>query len=252
MSVLSRARFGLATLAGAPLALVLTAVSPALIASAHVTISSSDATPGGSGTLAFRVPTESDTAGTVSLSVDLPADTPFRSVRAGYLPGWTVTVERTALPEPVEIDGFTLTEAVSRVTWTADAATTAAGGIGADQFGQFQLRVGPFPEEGGTFVFPATQTYSDGEVVAWADPVVDGAAEPEHPAPTITVGDVAGEGDHDDDHSAATEESEGAGESDGSDTAARVLGIVGIGLGAAGLVGGTLAGRRRKDQDVVA
>ncbi|HWL44374.1 MAG TPA: YcnI family protein [Ilumatobacter sp.] len=246
MSVLSRARYlGLATLAGVALA-----VAPAVTASAHVSVSSSDVAPGGTGTLVFRVPTESDTAGTVALSVALPADTPFRSVRAAYLPGWTVTLESSLLPEPVEVGGFTLTEAVTRVTWTADAATVAAGGVGPDQYALFQMRVGPFPDGEGTYAFPATQTYSDGEVVAWADPVVDGEPEPAHPAPTLTVtADGASGGGHGDSHGAAgggdagdTAESATSG---GSDTTARVLGVAGIVLGASGLAGGALLGRRR-------
>ena len=243
MSVFPRVRLvGLALIGGVALA-----VTPALTASAHVSVSSSDAAPGGTGTLVFRVPTESDTAGTVGLSVELPTDTPFRSVRAGYLPGWTVTIERSALTEPVEVGGFTLTEAVSRVTWTADAATTAAGGIGPDQYGMFDLRVGPFPEEGGTYAFPATQTYSDGEVVVWGEVAEAGAGEPDHPAPTITVsGEPVGD-DHG--HGAADTTPATSGDTtddaDTSDTTARALGVVGIAVGAAGLAGGALTGRRR-------
>ena len=51
-------------------------------ASAHVTVSSPDASPGGFGKLVFRVPTESETASTVKLSVTLPTDTPFALVSA--------------------------------------------------------------------------------------------------------------------------------------------------------------------------
>lgn len=245
MSVLSRARLaGLALLAGAALAVV-----PALTASAHVSVSSTDAAPGGTGTLVFRVPTESDTAGTVSLSVELPAGTPFRSVRAGYLPGWTVELESRELPEPVEIDGFTLTEAISTVTWTADTAVVEAGGVGPGQYAEFKLRVGPFPEEGGTFAFPATQTYSDGEQVAWADPAEEGQPEPEHPVPTITVTADGAESGHDAGASHGAEpgavDDAGGNDSGGSDTTARVLGIAGIVLGAAGLLGGAVLGRRR-------
>ncbi len=225
MSIVSRARlFGLALLGGVALA-----VTPSLTASAHVSVSSSDAAPGGSGTLVFRVPTESEAAGTIALSVELPADTPFRSVRAGYLPGWTVELERSALPEPVEIDGFTLTEAVTRVTWTADATTVAAGGVGPDQFGLFEVRVGPFPESGGTYAFPATQTYSDGEVVNWNEPSNSDGSEPEHPAPELTL--------------AADESSTSA--SDASDTTARWLGGIGLAVGVIGVATAVVALRRK-------
>ena len=236
MSVLTRARkFGLATLAGAAFA-----VAPTLVASAHVSVSSADAVGGGTGTLAFRVPNESDTASTTSVTIELPADTPFRSVRAEALPGWTIEVARTTLAAPVEIGGATVTEAVSSVTWTADGA-----GIGPDQYGMFTLRVGPFPDDGGTFAFPAVQTYDDGEVVSWSDPTAEGEAEPEHPAPTLEV--AAGSADADD-HGHATEEADEQaddGASGASDTTARVLGIAGIVIGVAGLATGALLGRKR-------
>lgn len=231
MSVLTRARsFGLATLAGAAFAVV-----PALIASAHVSVSSPDAVGGGTGTLAFRVPNESDAAATTSLTIELPVDTPFRSVRAESMPGWTIDFARTTLDEPVEIDGATVSEVVASVTWTADGA-----GIGPDEYSVFTLRIGPFPEEGGTFAFAAVQTYDDGEVVSWSDPTGEGEAEPEHPAPTLEV--AAGSADADD-HGHATDEADD--ESSASDTTARVLGIAGIVIGVAGLATGALLGRKR-------
>jgi uncharacterized protein YcnI len=62
------------------------AIGPA--ASAHVSVSSPDASPGGFGKLVFRVPTESATASTVKVTVTLPADTPFAEVSAKSLSGW--------------------------------------------------------------------------------------------------------------------------------------------------------------------
>lgn len=246
MSVLSRARtVGLAIVAGAALAVV-----PTLTASAHVTVSSPDAAAGRSGTLVFRVPTESDTASTTSLTIELPADTPFRSVSVGAMPGWTSSIERTTLDEPVEVGGFTLTEVATSVTWTTDGP-----GIAPGEFGEFKLRVGPFPAEGGTFAFPATQTYSDGEVVAWADPVPESGDEPDHPAPTLTVapadGEVGDEHGHGGDATTGTPTDTGADANDdgsdggGTDTTARVLGVVGIVVGVLGVVIGLVLGRRR-------
>lgn len=233
MFAMSRARaVGLAIVAGAALAVV-----PALTASAHVTVSSTDAAAGRSGTLVFRVPTESDTASTTGLTVELPADTPFRSVSVGAMPGWTSSIERTELDEPIEVGGFTLTEVATSVTWTADAV-----GIAPGEFAEFKLRVGPFPEAGGTFAFPATQTYSDGEVVAWADPVTEGGAEPDHPAPTLTVTADQTDG-------AADGGSGDGSDGSGSDTTARVLGIAGIVVGVLGTAAGFALGRRRNPSD---
>ena len=48
------------------------------------------------------------------------------------------------------------------MTWTADGE-----GLPPEQFAEFQLSVGPFPDVD-QIVFTATQTYSDGEVVGAA------------------------------------------------------------------------------------
>jgi hypothetical protein len=122
------------------------------------------------------------------------------------------------------VGGFTLTDAVTKVTWTADG-----DGLPPEQFAEFALSVGPFPEGVDQLVFPATQTYSDGEVVDWTDPAVEGGDEPEHPAPVLTIGAAA--------------ESEDTDSSDSTDTFARVLGIAGIALGAVGIAFGARSRR---------
>ena len=205
------------------------ALVPAFPALAHVTVSSPDASPGGFGKLVFRVPSESDTANTTSLTVELPVDTPFRFVSIGAVPGWTAETVTSELPEPVEGDGFTLTEAVTSVTWTADD-----DGLAPHEFTEFALSVGPFPSDVDQLVFPATQTYSDGEVVEWADVAAEGAEEPEHPAPVLDLaaGDESGSSDSD----------------DTADTLARVLAVVGVGLGAAGLAIGLSSRRGRRTE----
>jgi uncharacterized protein YcnI len=153
-------------------------------ASAHVVVSSSDAAPGGYGKLEFRVPTESDSAKTVKLIVTLPETAPFGDVSVQTVPGWTVTTTERKLAKPVTTDdGFTLDKAVGTVTWTA-----TAGGVPPGQFEEFDLSVGPFPEQAGqTLTFPVHQTYSDGTVVRWDEPTQAGKPEPEHPAPTLSL-----------------------------------------------------------------
>ena len=217
-------------IAAASVAAVGLAVVPALTASAHVTVSSPDATPGGFGKLVFRVPNESDSAGTTALSVDLPTDSPFAFVSVRPVAGWTVETTTEPLAEPVEMEGFTVTEAVANVTWTADSEEN---GIGPGEFTEFEVSAGPFPEDVDQLMFPATQTYSDGEVVEWAEPVQEGEAEPEHPAPTLALSGS----------SAPAESDDGGGS---SDTLAIVLGAVGVGLGIIALVV-ALTGRRRRE-----
>jgi uncharacterized protein YcnI len=168
------------------------AVSLALLvagpASAHVTVSSPDARPGGFGKLVFRVPTESAKASTVALTITLPADTPFASVASQARPGWKATTTDRHLARPITTDdGFTVDKATATVTWTA-----TAGGIPPQQFDEFALSVGPFPDKpAGPLVFPAVQSYSDGSVVRWDQPLTAGKAEPEHPAPQLTLTSAA-------------------------------------------------------------
>jgi len=221
MFTISRAR---RVVVGAVAALGI-ALVPALPAFAHVTVSSPDASAGGFGKIVFRVPSESDTANTTAVTVQLPVDTPFRFVSVGAVPGWTAEAVTTELPEPVEGDGFTITEAVTSVTWTADD-----DGLAPHEFTEFALSVGTFPSDVDQLVFPATQTYSDGEVVEWAEVAEEGAEEPEHPAPVLELASA-------DDGSDSADDS--------ADTVARVLAVVGVALGAAGLAFG-LSARRSK------
>jgi uncharacterized protein YcnI len=148
---------------------------------AHVQVTSADATPGAeSAKLVFRVPTESDTASTTSVSITLPAETPFAYVSAETKPGWKAVVHTEKLAKPVKVGEFTVTKAARSVTWTAEAA-----GIPPEQFDEFALAVGPVPDAD-KLAFVATQKYSDGQTVTW-DQIQKGDKEPEHPAPTLEL-----------------------------------------------------------------
>lgn len=151
-------------------------------ASAHVTVNPREATPGGFAKLAFRVPNEKDNASTTKVEIFLPVETPIASVSTRPVPGWSVTVEKTTLPTPVEVHGRNVTEAVSKITWTAQGE---ANYIGPGQFQEFEISGGPLPEAD-KIVFKALQTYSDGDVVRWIEEPTEGA-EPERPAPVLTL-----------------------------------------------------------------
>lgn len=203
-------------------------VGAANSASAHVTVSSPDAKPGGYAKLVFRVPSESDTAGTTKLVVSLPKDRPFSSVGAQVKDGWKVVKTTEKLPAPIKVGDVTLTEAITTVTWTA-----AADGVPPNDFDEFALSVGRIPEGVDTLNFPAVQTYSDGEVVKWDQIAKDGADKPEHPAPSLKLTTAITP-------VAATTDAEDEG---GTDTLARVLGGAGLLLGLIGLGLGLRAGR---------
>jgi uncharacterized protein YcnI len=214
------------------------------IASAHVTVSSADASPGGYGKVTFRVPNESDAASTVGLRIQLPTDTPLTSVRAQPVPGWTVSLTTVALDPPVTSDdGDTISSAVSVVEYRADAG----GGIAPGQFQEFALAGGPFPDTS-SLVFNVVQSYSDGSEAAWIEPTVDGQPEPAHPAPVLSLsGDAtAGHGSSSASTGTATAASEGGNEAGGHTTAtvALVLAVLGLLAGLAGLALGLTARRR--------
>ncbi len=192
---------------GAAGALLLALAAPA---AAHVTVQPGEAEQGGYGAFAFRVPNERDDAGTVALSVTLPAEHPIRSVRTKPMPGWTAALTK---------DG----ETVRTITWTAGPGVRIAPG----EYQEFEVSAGPLPEDADALVLPAVQTYDSGEVVAWDAPPTEGE-EPEHPAPVLEL--VPGE------------EAAGvapAASASGADETARWLGGAGLALGALGLGVGT-------------
>lgn len=173
----------IAVAVGVLVASLLLSLAAAPPASAHVKVSPSSTTPGGYAVLTFTVPTESASASTTRLEVQLPADSPFTSVVYQPVPGWQTQLVTTRLAKPLrDDDGNVVDSAVTRVIWTA-----TDGGLRPGQFGQFPLSVGPLPKRAGPLYLPAVQTYSDGSSVDWAQQA-QGSAQPEHPAPSITVG----------------------------------------------------------------
>jgi periplasmic copper chaperone A len=159
-------------------------------ASAHVRVEGDGATQGGYGVLTFRVPTESATASTTSLTITLPSDTPIASVSTEPIPGWTAKVTTKELDKPIETDDGQLSSYVSKVRWTADSDATA---IHPGEFQRFSISAGPLPEVD-RLVLPALQKYSDGSEVRWNEQA-SGSAEPEYPAPVLELAASTGD-DH--------------------------------------------------------
>jgi periplasmic copper chaperone A len=163
----------------------------ALPAGAHVSVTPSSAPKGGFQVLSFNVPNEEADANTVKLEVTIPTKNPIAFVSYQPMPGWTVEVEKTTLAKPVKSDDGEVTEAVSKITWTA-----TDGGLAPGQFDLFTISAGPLPTKTNTLTFKAIQTYSNGEVVSWIQQTVKGAPEPEHPAPTLTLTSAKDEHGH--------------------------------------------------------
>ncbi|GEJ99596.1 YcnI family protein [Streptomyces sp. ATE26] len=219
---------------------------------AHVSVQpEGTAAKGGYAVIDFKVPNERDDSSTTKLEVNFPTDHPLASVMPQPLPGWSVKVTKSKLDKPLTMHGEKIDEAVTKVTWTADGK-----GVEPGYFQKFPLSVGALPEDTDQLVFKAIQTYSDKEVVRWIEVPQEGQDEPENPAPVLELSAAT------DDHhgaSAAADKTDAKAEADGksrqtaagedpkggSDTTARVLGVAGIVLGAAGVAYGVLAGRRR-------
>ena len=156
-------------------------------AAAHVEITPSSLPKGGDAVFSFSVPNEEQNANTIALEVTFPTKTPIASVLVKPMTGWTITTETTKLAKPITTDDGTVSEAVSKVTWTA-----TAGGLTPGQFDLFTVSAGPLPTKANKLEFKALQTYSDGTIVRWIDPIVKGTPEPEHPAPTVTLTKASG------------------------------------------------------------
>jgi uncharacterized protein YcnI len=157
-------------------------VTGAGVAAAHVSVSSTDAAAGGFGKFTFRVPNESATASTVAVRIQIPEEAAMASLRTAPVPGWTVTTTASGLAEPLEADGQEIREYVSVVEFRAEDG----GGIKPGQFQEFALSGGPFPDVD-RITFPTVQSYSDGSETAWIEPTIEGQAEPESPAPVLTL-----------------------------------------------------------------
>ena len=128
------------------------------IASAHVDPDPIAIQAGTSATVAFNVEHGCDGSPTTSMKFQIPAGV---TDAAGVAKdGWTITV--------------------------ADNTLEFAGGpLAADQGDHFDITF-TAPATPGNISFPVIQTCEQGET-DWIEPVVEGAEEPEHPAPTIKI-----------------------------------------------------------------
>ncbi|GAA1967143.1 YcnI family protein [Amycolatopsis minnesotensis] len=217
------------------------------IASAHVTANVYGTQPskGGYGAIFLRVPNEEPDAGTTKVEVTLKPEYAISSGRAKPVPGWTAQVTKEKLPAPVKTaKGTEITEAVTKITWTAQPGTKIAAGSG--EFQEFEISVGALPDLD-QIELPAAQTYENGKVVNWNEPAPPNGEEPEHPAPTVKL--AAAESGH---HGAAPadashSDTEAAAPAGSTDNTARWLGGAGLVVGALGLgfgAGATIRARK--------
>ncbi|TFD84538.1 DUF1775 domain-containing protein [Cryobacterium lactosi] len=215
---LSTPVFAATTLLGAGLL----ALSAPLAASAHVDVEPSSTAAGSYSLLTFSVGHGCDGSSTTGITIDIP-DT-ITSVSPTVNPGWDVT--------PLT-DG--------QVSYAAQ--TPLADGLRTTFV--LSLQIPADAAVGDTLAFPVLQSCEVGET-DWAEPVVEGEAEPAHPAPSLTVTEASAESGHD--HGAAEEVDADAAMATTpaatDDILARLLGIGGLIVGAVGLVVAVAARRK--------
>jgi uncharacterized protein len=240
---LRRAATALALAAGLAAAGLLSAGS----AWAHVTVAAPGVTAGASdATITFRVPDESGSASTVGLKLQLPLDHPIAGVLVAPMPGWSAKIVQTKLSTPIKTDDGDITEVVSEIDWTADSTAAIKPGY----FGQFTIIGGKLPDGVNSLTFKAIQLYSDKSVVSWIEQAAPGStAEPDHPAPVLTLGTSAtGSSSSSAPATSTAAAAQPASTSDGKATTALVLGVLGILLGALAVALVLLRGRRSGTQ----
>jgi uncharacterized protein len=219
-------------------------VAPAA-AGAHVSVHPNAIPTGANATLDIRVPNEMDNATTTGLQVKFPDG--FIGVSTQPPPGWTAKVLTSKLAKPVQTDDGPIDTQVSEVDWKAGSGA----GIKPGEFANFPISVAMPGKAGDVLAFKTLQTYSNGQVIRWI-----GAPDSDQPAPTIDVtakggvlqdvaGSEAGPGPLPAAGSAASKSATPAAtrtvvEKQSSNHTlaiiALIVGLLGLGLGAAGLV----------------
>ena len=188
-----------------------------------MTVDPDSAPKGAEITLGFRVPNEEPDASTVEIQVIFPSDHPILGVDPEAAPGWTNKITTAALNPPQQTDDGPLTSYVSEVDWSG-------GSISPGHFQEFYVLAQQLPTDTNSVTFKALQSYSNGDVVRWIQTAQPGQAEPEHPAPTLTL-TAAG----------ADVTSSGGSSTSTSSSSSDTAGIIGLVLGAIGAVAGVTA-----------
>lgn len=173
-------------------ALSLLAMVPVLVtavpAYAHVDVEADNATAGAQDvTLTFRIPNERAPLTTVGIRIIIPPDHPLIGVASSSQNGFTATVRTTHLAKAISGPDGPVSDVASEIDFND-------GQITGSREPAFRVSVRQLPIDADVLTFRTLQAYSDGRTVAWIEVAADSAAEPEHPAPRLTLaqGEVGG------------------------------------------------------------
>ncbi|MER3388959.1 MAG: YcnI family protein [Microcella sp.] len=225
----NRTRITAAALAGGLLAL-----AAPVAAQAHVTATATSDSAGSYTVVTFSVPHGCDGSPTQIVTIDIPESIP--SVTPTVNPLWSVEKVMVPLEEPLEAaeGAEPVTERIGQVVYTSTTGGLADGF--RDSFA-LSLRL-PDGAPGDTVEFPVTQTCDEGTAVWEGEDV-----------PLVTLAASTGDGhSHGDDTEmamaeTASTETDAVASTTQPDVLARVLGALGILVGAGGLTAAILARR---------
>ena len=226
----NRTRITAAALAGGLLAL-----AAPVAAQAHVSATATSDAAGSYTVVTFSVPHGCEGSPTQIVTIDIPESIP--SVTPSINPLWSVEKVMVPLDEPLEAaeGAEPVTERIGQIVYTS---TTGGLEDGFRDAFELSLRL-PDGEAGDTVEFPVTQTCDEGTAV-WEG----------EDAPLVTLaastGDAHG-GSHSDAEETTAEtagtESEAVASTTQPDVLARVLGALGILIGAGGITAAILTRR---------
>ncbi|WP_144711008.1 YcnI family protein [Curtobacterium pusillum] len=215
------------------------------VASAHVEATATSTAADSYTTATFSVPHGCDGSPTTKIEFQVPES--IIEVTPTVNPNWTITKATEPYTSPSSsADDESAEDAGERVTSVTYTAKTP---LPADERDTFQLSFSlPDGKAGDRVEFPALQTCEKGSV-EWNQEQKTGAAEPEHPAPSIVLTaavPVAADGDPIEATPTATADASASTASPADpDLVGRFLGLGGLVLGAVALVVAVANTRRR-------
>ncbi|TAG32822.1 MAG: DUF1775 domain-containing protein [Polaromonas sp.] len=131
-------------------------------AAAHVTLEYQVANAGSHYKATFKVGHGCGSSPIKQMVVSIPAG--VQGAKPMPKAGWTLDITRETLAQPIVDHGKTITEGVTRITWTAK---TPADYLQNDWYDEFVLRA-KLPGKAGTLYWPVSQVCEQGRV-DWAD-----------------------------------------------------------------------------------
>jgi uncharacterized protein YcnI len=131
-------------------AALLAALVVAAAAMAHAKVSPPIVQKGTDNVFTVAVPTESETAATTAVELNVPEGFGIDAVMPA--PGWHIATQKTGSGENADI---------TKITWTG-------GSVPSEQATDFEFVGGA--DSAKSYTFSVRQTYSDGKVVDWSGP----------------------------------------------------------------------------------